>query len=973
MPNSTPPVQQHPLQKETLISSCFCPPNVDPFETVEWAKKHITLKNEQGEVIYENTVEYPTNWSDQSVQIVASKYFYGGVNDVIQENSVRQLIHRVARTIADWGFDDGYFKTKEETETFYKELSWLVLHQHGAFNSPVFFSCGLGHVYKLRCGGNHTFYAFDKKKKKVVRTKDILERPNCSACYILSMEDSMEAIMNFSSTEAMIYKWGCTSGDSSIYVSDMGLVTIRELFKRFASLNLGLTLMSDGKTGYYDISSANLHTIGINPKTGDFQKSLITKIWTNAVNKADKVRVRLNNGAIEDVSSWHPFFVWNGKELVEKRADKLETGDALVSPNQDVLGLLPRGPYVHKWQSSYKASQKAKEFTEQHEITIDSDVGWLLGYFIGNGSLCSYQTRTGKYTYHKPRLRFYDETSSNIERVRHILMKKFGVKSISIGKSRNTIGFSTTTRFPVSFFSSIFGVGPKRYSVRIPSFIYRCGEDVIRSFLAGLIDSDGTCDRGRAIVGTTSQELAKDLSLLASLAGVGGGYRINQPRRANERTFYTCTVVSKRRDGSKIANLMSHKKRAANVMAQINRRSRCNISVSEDMAHDVFSEQTAYPHDYKTLNGVNIVSLKYKKRRINPSKCERLFGEKSLVGKLSASFVFVEAVEPLDTDVDFYDLTVEGINNYLCGQGALSIVHNSGAGSNWSPLRSSRESLSGGGRPSGPLSFMRISDAIGATVKSGGKLRRAASMKILNVDHPDIVEFIDAKVIEERKAKALIRAGYSGGMDGDAYSTVQFQNSNFSVHVTDKFMKACVDDADWETRAVTDGRVVDTLKARSILHKMAEAAWECGDPGVQFHDTINKWNTCSKSGEIVSSNPCVTGDTLLLVFDESEDRFVLKRIDELKDRKLRIMSYDFENKQTIVTSAINLGKTRENAKVIKVKTPKGDIRLTPDHKVMTQRGWVKAGELVKGDKIYRLKGQTNETGNKQTDRTKDKL
>jgi ribonucleoside-diphosphate reductase alpha chain len=181
----------------------------------------------------------------------------------------------------------------------------------------------------------------------------------------------------------------------------------------------------------------------------------------------------------------------------------------------------------------------------------------------------------------------------------------------------------------------------------------------------------------------------------------------------------------------------------------------------------------------------------------------------------------------------------------------------SGTGTNLSPIRSSKELLAGGGTASGPVSFMKGYDAFAGVIKSGGKTRRAAKMVILNADHPDIVEFINCKVEEEKKAWALIDAGYDGSFTGPAYSSVFFQNSNNSVRVTDEFMRAVLDDAPWETRAVTDPtRVVDTYKARDLMRLIAEGTHVCGDPGMQFDTTINEWHTCPESDRIYASNPC---------------------------------------------------------------------------------------------------------------------
>ena len=187
---------------------------------------------------------------------------------------------------------------------------------------------------------------------------------------------------------------------------------------------------------------------------------------------------------------------------------------------------------------------------------------------------------------------------------------------------------------------------------------------------------------------------------------------------------------------------------------------------------------------------------------------------------------------------------------------AMLFKFGSGAGSNLSTIRSAKEKMSGGGTASGPVSFMKGFDAFAGVVKSGGKTRRAAKMVILDVAHPDVVEFIDSKVNEEKKAWALIEAGYDASFTGEAYGSIFFQNGNHSVRVTDEFMQAVESDGTWQTRAVVSGEPVETLKAREVFRKMAEAAWVCGDPGIQYDTAINDWHTSSNTDRIFASNPC---------------------------------------------------------------------------------------------------------------------
>ena len=206
--------------------------------------------------------------------------------------------------------------------------------------------------------------------------------------------------------------------------------------------------------------------------------------------------------------------------------------------------------------------------------------------------------------------------------------------------------------------------------------------------------------------------------------------------------------------------------------------------------------------------------------------------------------------------INSVDDTMDSILTLARTEGML-FKFGSGTGTNLSPIRSSRELLAGGGTASGPVSFMKGYDAFAGVIKSGGKTRRAAKMVILNADHPDIVDFINCKVDEERKAWALIDAGYDGSFTGTAYSSVFFQNSNNSIRVPDEFMRAVVDDGEWQTRAVTeDRRVMDAYRARDLMDLVAEGTHVCGDPGMQFDTTINDWHTCPNTARINASNPC---------------------------------------------------------------------------------------------------------------------
>jgi len=210
-----------------------------------------------------------------------------------------------------------------------------------------------------------------------------------------------------------------------------------------------------------------------------------------------------------------------------------------------------------------------------------------------------------------------------------------------------------------------------------------------------------------------------------------------------------------------------------------------------------------------------------------------------------ASACFILAVED----------KMEAILNWYVEEGVI-FKGGSGAGINLSSIRSSSELLRGGGTASGPVSFMRGADASAGTIKSGGKTRRAAKMVMLDVDHPDVEEFIWCKATEERKARVLREAGFDMDLDGSDSHSIQYQNANNSIRVTDEFMEAVVSDGDWDLRARTDGSTIKTVRARNLMRQFSEATWDCADPGMQYDSTINRWHTSPNSGKINGSNPC---------------------------------------------------------------------------------------------------------------------
>jgi ribonucleoside-diphosphate reductase alpha chain len=303
------------------------------------------------------------------------------------------------------------------------------------------------------------------------------------------------------------------------------------------------------------------------------------------------------------------------------------------------------------------------------------------------------------------------------------------------------------------------------------------------------------------------------------------------------------------------------------------------------------------------------------------------------------------------------DDTMDSILNWYTEEGVI-FKGGSGAGVNLSRIRSSHEFLKGGGTASGPVSFMRGADASAGTIKSGGKTRRAAKMVILDADHPDIEDFIWCKAIEERKARVLRDAGFDMDLDGKDSISLQYQNANNSVRVTDEFMAAVVDGRDWALTART-GEVLRRVPARDLFRQIAQAAWECADPGMQFDSTINRWNTAANTGRINGSNPCFPGsarvhtDKGLIQFSELFDR-------ANRGEQFGVYTHDATNpeapvEQMLVTTPEAFMITGFNP-IVRLRFDNGaELRCTPGHRIFTiNRGYVEAHELTTTDEVKLL-------------------
>ncbi len=303
------------------------------------------------------------------------------------------------------------------------------------------------------------------------------------------------------------------------------------------------------------------------------------------------------------------------------------------------------------------------------------------------------------------------------------------------------------------------------------------------------------------------------------------------------------------------------------------------------------------------------------------------------------------------------DDTMESILNWYREEG-LIFKGGSGAGLNLSRIRSSKELLSSGGTASGPVSFMRGADASAGTIKSGGATRRAAKMVVLDVDHPDIEEFVQTKAKEEAKIRVLRDAGFDMDLGGSDITSVQYQNANNSVRVTDEFMRAAESGDTFGLRARMTGEVIDTVDAKKLFRGIAQAAWNCADPGIQYDGTINDWHTCPESGRISASNPCFPADQKV-VTDAG-----LVPIGELVRRaaageSFRIYTNDVTNVEAPVAAVLATSPTRYmvtgTKQILELRFRDGSrLRCTPNHRIWTMdQGWVRAEDLTEDDRVVR--------------------
>jgi ribonucleoside-diphosphate reductase alpha chain len=711
-----------------------------PFDSVEWELRDARIGHGERISFEQRDVEFPKSWSQNATNIVAQKYFRGQLGSPERERSVKQMITRVASTIAAWGLERGYFATEEDGDAFEGELTHILLHQMAAFNSPVWFNVGFE------------------------------ESPQCSAC--------------------LPYHALVSTPD--------GMVPIGELVQG----------EQVGRQVYDSTGTTRVVAVKANGRK---------PVW----------RVRLANGGFIEATPDHVVkaLAEGGRTPRWVRVDQLKLGMRMhLHPHRarvEAPALVPAG------DGASFADGIPQSEVDSVEVSEAALAGWLQADgFVGQYRHGSNRSLTIEFQVASDDE--YEWVTSHLDGVFpdvHRKVREADTKEVRVRRIRL---YGEVLRE----FVERWGLLARGVDIRVPSRLWTASHDEISSYLQSVFQADGYVsirrfdgyENARVALAVIGERWTEDLQLLLMVIGIYSRRLRKHDPRPNRHDLYELV-----------------------------------IGIGSERGR--FAELVGFPSREKSNKLLRSLTLR------NWKQCSDVRAER------------IVAIEPLGVD-EVYDIQTES-GEFLTNNVAvhncfiLSVEDNmesilewntkegmifrggSGSGINLSKIRGSMEPLAKGGTASGPVSFMRGADSWAGTIKSGGKTRRAAKMVVLDVDHPDIRDFIGCKAKEEEKAAALRDAGFDMSIDGEGFFSIQYQNANNSVRVTDEFMRAVENDEDWHLIARTTGEPIgDPIPARQLMREIAEAAWRCADPGVQYDTTINQWHTCPESGRINASNPC---------------------------------------------------------------------------------------------------------------------
>ena len=819
------------------VSRFFTKPGVDPFSTVEWELRDARIAHGDRVAFEQRGVEFPRTWSQNATNIVAQKYFRGQLNSPTREHSVRQMIGRVAGTIADWGRSRGYFASVEDGDTFQDELTYVLLHQMAAFNSPVWFNVGFE------------------------------ESPQCSACQ----------------------PYG------ALISTPEGMVPIGELVER-------------------DLVG---HEV--------YDAEGVTRVVATKANGVKPVfRVRLRNGSFVEATADHVVKAVRERRTQPQwlRVDELELGMRMHL-------------HPHRAKVAERALVTAGGLPDDDGAPATVDpvavceaalAGWLQADgFVGQYDHGTNRSLTIEF------LVVNDEERAWVERHLDVVFPDVHRKVRDVDTLETPVQRIRLYGEVLRDFVERYELLARGTEIRVPAALWTASHDVIAAYLCSVFQSDGYvtlrrdngCENapiGFAVIG---ERWTEDIQILLGVLGIYSR-RIRKAEQRSDR--HDLHVVE--------------------------------ISIGSERAR--FAELVGFVDSRK--QGTLLASLDLR----NPKRCPDLREEEIVaiqpLGEMEVYDIQTESGEYLSNNVAVHncfilsvDDTMDSILDWNTNEGKI-FLGGSGSGVNLSNIRGSTEPLSKGGTASGPVSFMRGADSWAGTIKSGGKTRRAAKMVVLDIDHPDIREFIWCKAKEEKKANALRDAGFDMSIDGEGFISIQYQNANNSVRLTDDFMRAVENDEDWHLIARTTGEPVgDPIHARQLMRDIAEAAWQCADPGVQYDTTINQWHTSPNSGRINASNPCFPGSARvhttggLIPIAE-----LVARGEAGEDLRVYTHRATADTPGSGVAATAPVAYMRNGVKpIVRLRFANGaELRCTPNHRLWTiTRGYVAAEKLTTADRV----------------------
>jgi ribonucleoside-diphosphate reductase alpha chain len=730
------------VQGDTALSikRLFTSPGVHPFDSVEWELRDARIGHGDRVAFEQLGVEFPKSWSQNATNIVAQKYFRGQLGSPERESSVKEMISRVAGTITGWGRAGGYFSSEEDARAFNHELTYILLHQLAAFNSPVWFNVGFE------------------------------ESPQCSACLphhaLVSTPQGMIPIGEIVEHEQVGLEVYDSQGTTQVVaVKDNGRKPVWRVKLRNGSF-------VEATADHVVKAVAERRTQPQWLRVDQLRPGMRMHLHPHRSKVADPVRVAIGAGGTDTAF-----------ELLDE-TDRVAVAEAALA------GWLQADGFVGQY-----ASGTNRSLTLEFQVATDDEFDWIIENLdVAFPDVHRKVREADTQTVRVRRIRLYGE-----------VLREFVER---------------------------WGLLTRGTEMRVPQRLFTSSHDEIAAYLRSLFQADGyvsvrrdgDCENARVGFAVIGERWTEDVQLLLGTLGIYSRRICKREKRDDRHDLHevAISIGSERARFAELVGFVGHEKQDKLFQSLALRNpKRCpDLREEEIVSIECLGEMHVY--DIQTESN------------------------EFLTNNVAVHNCFILSVED----------TMESILEWNTKEGMI-FRGGSGSGINLSKIRGSMEPLAKGGTASGPVSFMRGADSWAGTIKSGGKTRRAAKMVVLDVDHPDIREFIWCKAKEEDKAAALRDAGFDMSIDGEGFKSIQYQNANNSVRVTDEFMRAVEEDGEWRLLARATGKPVgEPIPARELMREIAEAAWRCADPGVQYDTTINQWHTSPNSGRINASNPC---------------------------------------------------------------------------------------------------------------------